>query len=255
MFINNAKCDIYVGKSAGKHLLNDIQNARKSVKIVSPYLSASLVKELIKLNAKKLKIELITSDDIEDFKGKAEKNIHKLIIQNKKSNGISSEKWQVFSQIIIFSIVGILATMLFAFYETENFRIILGFIPVTILYFIHQNFVKKSKKKRKVSYWYSQLFPFKVYISPYKSKLSDSFIHSKIYLIDDKIAYLGSLNFTVSGLNNNYETSIRTKDSSAIKEIKAEINQLFHHSNLDEKDIQLWGAELYEQPSLRKKTK
>ncbi len=40
---------------------------------------------------------------------------------------------------------------------------------------------------------------------------------------------------------------------SAIKEIKAEINQLFHHSNLHEKDIQLWGAELYEQTS--KKTK
>ena len=254
MFINNANCDIYIGKSAGKHLISDIRNAKKSVKIVSPYLSASLVKELIKLKAKKLNIELITSDEIEDFKGNTEKNIHKLIIQNKKSNGISAKKWEAFSQIMIFSIVSVLATMLFAFYETEDMRIVIGFVPIIILYFIYLYFIKKSKNKKN-SYWYSQLFPFKVYMSPYKSKLSDFFIHSKIYLIDDKIAYLGSLNFTVSGLKNNYETSIRTKDSSAIKEIKSEINQLFHNSNLYEKNIQLWGEELYEQPSAKNKTK
>ncbi|MEX6625334.1 phospholipase D-like domain-containing protein [Tenacibaculum salmonis] len=251
MFINNANCDIYIGKAAGKHLISDIRNARKSIKIVSPYLSASLVKELIKLKSKKLNIELITSDDIEDFTGDKEKNIHKLIIQNKTPNSFA-KKWIAFSQITIFSIIGVLATMLFAFYETEDIRISFGFIAVIILCFVYRFFNKKSKSSKHNYYKYSQLFPFKVYMSPYKSKLSDSFIHSKIYLIDDKIAYLGSLNFTVSGLKNNYETSIRTKESKAIKEIKKEINQLFHHSNLHEKDIQLWGAELYEQSSEKK---
>ncbi|MBE7647632.1 phospholipase D family protein [Tenacibaculum finnmarkense] len=253
MFINNAKCDIYIGKAAGKHLISDIQNAKKSIKIVSPYLSASLVKELIKLKAKKLNIELITSDNIEDFKNDSDKNIRKLIVQNKKKKGLSAKRWQAISQIIIFSIIGVLMTMLFAFYETENPLISIGFIPVIILCFVYRSFSKKIAPKN--TYRYSQLFPFKVYMSPYKSKLSDSFIHSKIYIIDDKIAYVGSLNFTVSGLKNNYETSVRTKDSSAIKEIKKEFNQLFHHANLHEKDIQLWGAELYENKTTKNNPK
>ena len=37
MFYNGANCDIYIGKGAGKKLLNDIRNAQKSIKIVSPY--------------------------------------------------------------------------------------------------------------------------------------------------------------------------------------------------------------------------
>ncbi|WP_233885110.1 phospholipase D-like domain-containing protein [Tenacibaculum piscium] len=245
MFINKATCDIHIGKSAGKNLLSDIYKAKKSVKIVSPYLSASLVRELIKLKNRKINIELITSDTIEDFKGDADKNIHQLIIQHKNKNNIP-KKWQAFSQIILFSILGVVATMLYAFYQTEDVRIAVGFIPIIILLISYISVRKKAKKKQKNRYKYSQLFPFKVYMSPYKSKLSDSFIHSKIYIIDDKIAYLGSLNFTVSGFKNNYETSIRTEDSKAIREIKKEFYQLFNHSDLHEKDIQLWGAELYE---------
>ena len=81
-----------------------------------------------------------------------------------------------------------------------------------------------------------------------KNKLSDTFIHSKIYLIDEKIAYLGSLNFTSSGTKHNYETRIRTEDPNAIQEVKEEINQLMNHSYLPERDLQLWGKQLYREP-------
>jgi len=82
-------------------------------------------------------------------------------------------------------------------------------------------------------------------MSPDKNELSDTFIHSKIYLIDDKIAYMGSLNFTSSGTKHNYETRIRTEDASAIKEIKDEFYQLMNNFHLPERDIQRWGRELY----------
>ncbi len=67
MFYNGANCDIYIGKGAGKKLLNDIRNARKSVKIVSPYLSPFLITELINFRKRNLEVELITTDNIEDF--------------------------------------------------------------------------------------------------------------------------------------------------------------------------------------------
>ena len=83
MFYNGAYCDIYIGKGAGKKLLSDIRNARKSVKIVSPYLSPFLITELINFKKRNLKVELITTDNIEDFYGNLEKNIHQLIKQNR----------------------------------------------------------------------------------------------------------------------------------------------------------------------------
>lgn len=37
MVYNQANCDIYIGKDAGKKRLKDIRNASKSIKVVSPY--------------------------------------------------------------------------------------------------------------------------------------------------------------------------------------------------------------------------
>ena len=74
------------------------------------------------------------------------------------------------------------------------------------------------------------------------------FIHSKIYLIDERIAYLGSLNFTVSGTKHNYETRVRITDSIALREISDEFDQLMNHSHLPECNTQIWGQQLYTEP-------
>lgn len=92
MFFNNANCDIYIGKGAGKKLLEDVRNAERSVRVVSPYLSPFLIKELIKLKKRNIEVELITSDDIEDYYGNYEKNITKLILQNRNTIDEAVEK-------------------------------------------------------------------------------------------------------------------------------------------------------------------
>ncbi len=92
MFYNGANCDIYIGKGAGKKLLNDIRNARNSIKVVSPYLSPFLITELINFRKRNLDVELITTDNIEDFYGNYDKNIHKLINQNRETDEIAVEK-------------------------------------------------------------------------------------------------------------------------------------------------------------------
>lgn len=251
MFYNGAKCDIYIGKGAGKKLLYDIQNARKSVKIVSPYLSPFLITELINFRNRNLEVELITSDNIEDFYGNYEKNITKLINQNRETDQIAvekREKWKNTSKILTYIGFGLLIILVGIGYYLKDPKIAFGLIPIIIIFLVVKLYKNKITNTRIYSYWYSQLFPFKVYMSPDKSDQSDTFIHSKIYLIDDKIAYLGSLNFTASGTKHNYETRIRTEDPNAIKEIKDEIYQLLNHSHLPERDIQYWGKELYNEP-------
>lgn len=251
MFYKGADCDIYIGKDAGKKLLADIRNARKSIRVVSPYLSPFLISELIDFRKRNLEVELITTDDIEDFYRGNEKNIHKLIIQNRKVNKEAIEKrkkWNDSVKILFYINFGLLAILIGMAYFLKDIKVAFVLIPIVILFLIIKFYKNKIKNKPIYSYWYSQLFPFKVYISPDKTNLSSMFIHSKIYVIDDEIAYLGSLNFTTSGIKHNYETQIRTTDPHAIKEIKEELYQLMNHANLPERDIQFWGKQLYNEP-------
>lgn len=249
MFYNGAQCDIYIGKGAGKKLLHDIRNARYSVKIVSPYLSPPLVSELIELRNRNLEIELITTDNLEDYG--SEKNILKLIIQNRKTDEKAVEKrehWKDLVKILTYVLIGMMLVLGGLTYYIRNEKLAFGLIPLLIVLLVIRLYRNKIKNKRIYSYFYSQLFPFKVYMSPYSNNLSDTFIHSKIYLIDNQIAYLGSLNFTAKGTRYNYETRIRTEEPYAIEKIREEIYQLLYHSNLPERDIQAWGQKLYDEP-------
>lgn len=252
MLVNGVNCDIYVGKGAGKQLLNNMRNATKSIQIVSPYLSPFLISELIQFNNRNLKIELITTDNIEDYRSTEKQNIIKLIKQSRKTDEIAlakRQKWKSIKRILTFSTIGLLIAIASISFITGDFRFLLfGTVPILIALFAIDRLSKMIDNKRIYNYWYSQLFPFKVFISPYQSKASNTFIHSKIYIIDDKIAYLGSLNFTSSGTKHNYETRIRTEDLNAIRELKFEFNHLWNDFKIPERDIQAWGSHLYPEP-------
>ncbi|MBT4647826.1 NgoFVII family restriction endonuclease, partial [archaeon] len=89
----------------------------------------------------------------------------------------------------------------------------------------------------------------------YETKKKTFLIHSKIYVIDNKVAYLGSLNFTYNGLVQSYESGIKIKDKDAIKKISKEIDLLFQgriNTNGKEmffRDINEWGKSLYDEPN------
>lgn len=250
---NNAICDIYIGKGAGRKLMNDIENAQKSVKIVSPYLSPSMVELLIDLYNKKIKVSLITSDDIEDYYGSYEKNIYKLITQEKITDIQAQEqreKWKKISKYLLFGIISFVVILISAFYFYQNIKIFYGVFFILVIALIRKIFFEdKIKNKRIYNYRYHQLFPFKVYTSYNQSKdYNDTLIHGKIYIIDDKIAYMGSVNFTKSAIKFNYETRIRTTDNKALKVIVKEFYDLFNNPNLSERNIQNWGKQLYKEP-------
>ena len=261
---NGANCDIYIGKGAGKKLLEDIDDAKESIKIVSPYLSPFLITELINLKKRNLEVELITADNIEDFYGSYEKqkNIHKLIIQDRQIDDIAvekREKWKKSFKILTYIGLGLLTILIGIAYYLKDIKVAFGLIPIIIIFFVVIHYKNKIKNKRIYTYEYKLLFPFKVYMLPRKIRKNEyigTFIHSKIYLIDNKIAYLGSLNFTCSGTKHNYETRIRTEDPNAIKKIKEEIHQLMNPFPerdkegyiMEERDIQIWGKYLYPEP-------
>jgi phosphatidylserine/phosphatidylglycerophosphate/cardiolipin synthase-like enzyme len=250
-FYNGANCDIYIGKGAGKKLLEDISNAKHTVRIVSPYLSPFLIKELICLYKKGININLITTDTIEDFYGAAEKNMHKLILQHQLKD-LEAEKirnnWIDLTKILLSCIIGITLALAWIAYFYQEIKIIYGIIPLVLIYLLRNFYKNKIKNKKIFNYTYSQLFPFKVFVSRENSVANTTFIHGKIYVIDDEIVYMGSLNFTGNGTRGNYETRIRTTDNEAVIKIVNEFNNLFYRAGLPERDIQFWGRELYAEP-------
>lgn len=247
MFYNNALCDIYIGSGAGKKLMNDMKAAKRSVKIVSPYLSPYLISELIYLKNRNIDIKLITTNNIEDFYGYREKNIYKLIIQNRNTDSnkqIIRDKWIDFKIRLSYIGYSLIAMLIVLAYYFRDIRVFLGFIPIILVFLIQSLYKNKIKKLQIYSYYYTQLFPFQVYVTNDKTSL----IHSKIYLIDDEIAYMGSLNFTQSGTQFNHETRIRTTDVNAIQEIRKEIDSLFGDPRMPVANLQLWGKQLYTEP-------
>ncbi len=83
MYFNRTVCDLYIGTGVGKKLMEDIGNANRSIKIVSPFLSPYLIRKLIDLHYQGINVQLITTDSIEKFYGNGFKIFHHLIHQDR----------------------------------------------------------------------------------------------------------------------------------------------------------------------------
>lgn len=252
MFVNGVNCDIYIGTGAGKKLLEDIQSATSSVKIASPYLSASLIHDLIEMKNRSIEVELITEDTIEDFRDN--RNIKKLIIQHRETDQNAVAKRDKMSKITVVLLVAAFVVLFLFFvlvFKSQDSIVYLGIVPVIAVFLIYFQYRNTVRNTVIYKYRYTSLFPLKVFFHRKKNPPggtavdSSPSIHSKIYLIDDRIAYLGSLNFTVSGTQHNHETRIRTEDPAAVKDIKEEYDRLMNVSEYAQKDIQAWGKEVY----------
>ena len=249
MFLNDVNCDLYIGKGAGKKLLIDIENAQHSVKILSPFLSPFLVKKLIDLHYRNIDIQLVTTDTIEDFYGDRKRNIHELIQQHVHVDGAASavrKKWKKIKRILIWLLVLLIGTSFWL--VVINIRTIWLLIPMVFIFFLGQYLKVMIRNKRIFSYTYEQLFPFKVFVSPDRNGFREMYLHGKIYINDDEIAYLGSLNFTGGGTKNNYETRIRLSDKESVQKIASEFDSLLYDKRLSEVCIQSWGKLLYQEP-------
>ena len=112
------KDHIYIGKEAGKEIYEEIKNAKKSVKVVSPYLSPDYIKELIKLYKDGRKITLITCDKIEtssysDFK--ISDLIDKEKVFDEKADKLKKQLFASFIWLFVVSSVFIMPAFIFPF--------------------------------------------------------------------------------------------------------------------------------------------
>jgi phosphatidylserine/phosphatidylglycerophosphate/cardiolipin synthase-like enzyme len=193
--------EIYIGREAGKEIHEKIKNAKSSVKVVSPYLSPDYVKELISLHKKGVKVTLITCDQIET-------NSYS---DFRPSSLVKKQK-----------------------IEKKSMKDNQSFIDKIINLFTNL-FISED------SFTYEPIFRIRVFDSASgKNPKSTELIHSKIFVIDEETAFLGSVNLTYSGFKTHYETAIKVKDKFAVREISNEIENLYNSHELKAKSVEDW---------------
>ena len=231
------KDEIYIGKDAGTELLQSIKNAKASVKIVSPYLSAAYIKELFYLHKKGVKITLITCDKLIDNSSSSYSDFSAFDLIEKKKIQNKNFSRQSGARIISFFIFLALLVMAFSLSIFFQLFLYLSFVLLIISLVI---LVSIFKIKQCIT-GYVPIFRIKVFDSssgqkPYSTEL----IHSKIFVIDDNVAYLGSMNFTYCGFKKHYETIIKISSQNAVKDISREVEDLYNSKILREKPPKEW---------------
>ncbi len=230
------KDHIYIGREAGKEIHERIKKAKKSVKIVSPYLSPDYMKDLINLHKKEVKITLVTCDKIEsnsysDFNPSDLTKKEK--IYNDKTGKLKKLLFKYFIQLFIASIL--IAVISFVLHPLIILAGILFIISIIILIY--------SISISEYSFKYEPIFRIKVFDSASgKNPRSTELIHSKIFVIDEEIAFLGSVNFTYAGFKTHYETTIKVEDKNAVKDISEEVEKLYLSNELKTKSPEEWSV-------------
>ena len=108
---------------------------------------------------------------------------------------------------------------------------------------------KIYKSWRIYSYSYSTEFPILIIKNKYKRNNNTlySLFHTKLYIIDDKYAYTGSINFTKKGFEYNYETRIKIDDKNTILELSSFFDCLYN-KKWAKRNIEYLGGKIYKEP-------
>ena len=106
--------------------------------------------------------------------------------------------------------------------ESDKDRKLDNFIKFLSL-FVH----KKNHENLEIEIINEEKYNFDVL----KSNQKYNFFHSKIILIDNKILFLGSINFTSQAFNNNIETRIKIKTNDNYKDVLEGFNNYYNNIN------------------------
>lgn len=248
---------IHMGTTAGKQLLEDINAAQQEVTVLSPFLNAEQMHLLLKLHQQNVRITLITTlchnmiGNLEGYDFRAE-----LIKQFKRKDPEAQHKKESLKGLITFLYIALLAFILTGIYTYFYYYVYAQICMLSLVVLTLFVLCAAASELRNTSiyrYSYKTIFPLKIFIDPSNQKIRNSskhFIHAKAFIIDQRIAYLGSADFTCSSLSSNYESIIRTEDRDAIRELLSEVKRLYSSSSddMDFVDIEAWGKMIYDEP-------
>lgn len=227
--------------------MEEISTTRSSVKIVSPFLSTKLLDGLETLHTNGVRVELITAMP-EDG---GERLLRKLIRQHVHIDRKAQHQRKLLKRTLwlCHGLIAIGAVVAWWFFFLQGLpwlflsmavMVFLGLIVLLLRY--------RIRNRRVYSYSYESIFPLRILQNNNAFGRRATYLHSKIYIIDNRVAYLGSLNFTHSGTESNYETRVRLTDAPSVKKIVEEFHYLMDEANFPEPDFNALAKRYFREP-------
>ena len=258
--------ELYIGKGAGKRLLRYVDNAQKSVKVFSPYMSASFISTLFDKSEQGVNVECVTQivSDTEDKQLSKDTfgldRIHRRCIkqtayvnqekQNEKERRLRNAHKSL--KLSLGLLVAALLSFLLSIASFQNFidhslsealrqgELSFGVISPALFFwlfiflaifslcvFLRANSNRKLAENISTSEFQYDFTKKFCLLSTRANKSGMPFPHLKLLIVDEKTAFLGSLNFTVSGVNNNLESCVRIDDPASISQLSSCFNDLY----------------------------
>ncbi len=243
--INSSK--LYLGRNAGDKILISLRLATKSIKIATAYISSEYIDFLIEKAESNVDVSLILSSEFSSDQNSRIK-IYRKLIQQTRITDHKKKRLRFFGLCLVILSYFIVLVFLFVGYieKFPHFKYANFLFPLLIFTHLY------LKKMRIYNYTYKNKLNFTVIMSPYSSNNSfnENFYlaHAKIYIIDEEISFLGSMNFTRMGFNNNYESRMLIEDLNDVGFISNEFDYLYANNSTSYLDLVSLARSIYEEP-------
>lgn len=255
--------EFYFGSDVGDDLYKTMDGARRSIFILTPYISCGYIDFLLRKNSENIDVTLVTTTDAQ--KNGIGEMCRKVLTQHRHTDDLKLKKKKRIKRILL---ILMLLTVLLCIGHLAwfmNYYIIPWerdmdhylkfyneFIPIPIAILVTSFFLYlKASSMRVLNYSYSTKFNFAVVNSPYASegnRKENRLIHAKAYIVDGKYVFLGSMNFTWSGFRRNIESVVKIADEECADAMSQKIYNYLKY-NTQAVDINRLGSMSFAEPA------
>lgn len=250
--------NIYIGTHAGAHMEEAIQKAEKSIHLICPYLGETYLNTLAEKQRQGVSVQGLFQEVKARSRGASAdtkaythvrddlglKDVITSVLKLQKmplAANMAMRKKQrrtarVMMGMLIFLVVcfGALLILWLAALDkklqnmqelaslnniTDNFPlpmqvVLCGIGVVIVLFAIAHDLEKRARSIPTVEYHFEPVVNLRML-----RRYAENFIHLKLVIVDEKIAFLGSLNLTYTGLNQNLESCVEISDPDAVQNL------------------------------------
>ena len=244
--INNEN-QLYIGRNCGRDLLDDIQQAKQSIDVVSPFLSKEKMVHLLNAQQNKVNVRLLmliepghnrltTSAILSTF-------IYAKQHINRNKEKLRQLMLRISSSLLILVLLAFIIKLMI--FMNSKFRHPHS-TPHKALLFFHYHWLysltllgliliivgalRYFKQLPIFFYSYHEKLPVRLFDNhATKKKVNNAtpMLHAKLFIIDERVAYYGSLNLTNAGCKRNIELLQKTTDKVLIQSLKRDIEHLY----------------------------
>lgn len=231
----DSEIELFVGKTAGKRILRDLFSTENEITLITSYIDEIRVSDLFVLAQKGMKVNLA----FDNLHARGRDNILKKLISQEVETDMeaildkaSSKRW-LNLLVILFALIGVsgLAYCAYDFNQSPEDGVNLMHIGIGVIGFLIAmvfEIMRQLVIRRKVNtYTYTERINFKFF----KNNLKEDRLKARMIIIDNRIAYLTSMDFTREDYEEGYHHWTRFTNLNKIEELKMYADTVFKSDN------------------------